>query len=234
MHRFLPLVLVLSVIVGTAASAQELRVGGLVSGFVSWYSGDDYQDEIDELDSIQGVTAENLTPFGFAIGPTVEFGINENFALQTAIQYAQRRVGAEFSDNVATVTFIESVNTIDIPVFLKPRVDATGTMSFHALLGAHFSLILGDIEGESTEEINGTTYSFTQTVEPDNRLLFGPTVGAGIATDLDTGTLSFDLVYIRSLNSPFDDVQDAVTGETLFEAPILQNFGVSVGFVGRI
>lgn len=234
MKKLLFVVSLVAFCVFTAATvnAQEVKLGGVVSGFGAWVGGSDFNDEIDYIDDLQGQSASNLIRFGFSIGPTIEVGLTENFAVRTAVQYARRGGGFEVTEDggPGQLTYTETGNFLDIPVYLKPRFPVDAGLSIHVLLGPQLSLIVGDVEGKENFEDNGQSETYSVTGEPDNRLIFGPTVGAGVAANIGVGELHVDLLYFRSLNSGADDFTDPATGETV-EGALIQNLGLSLGFM---
>ncbi len=216
----------------TAATvnAQEVKLGGVVSGFGAWYGGSDWNDAIDDIDGQQGVSASNQVRFGFSVGPAIEVGLVENFAVGTAVQYSRRGGGIEVTRNDgSSADGTEVVNFVDIPGYLKPRLPLAAGISIHALIGPQVSFIIGDVAREVEEGFVGVSETSSKSVEPDNRLIFGPTVGTGIAVNLGVGELHVDLLYFRSFNAAFDDFIFE-TGET-FEGDLFQNLGLSLGLM---
>ena len=212
-----------------SVSPLEVKTGGVIAGWGSNAQGDDYRDGIEDVDNLPGLSAENETHLGWAVGLSLEFVFNQRSAIGTAVKLADRTIGVEVTDGTQTQTISDNIRAFDFPLHLKRSVFLNEQTSIHGFIGAQFTYAFGYIQVEEEIE-NGTSQTDTWTYEPDNRLLYGPTLGFGIGTDIGLHELQIDLLYFGSLNSAVDDYTNPVTGE-VGDGPTVHNIGLSIAFM---
>ncbi|MFO8064176.1 MAG: porin family protein [Spirochaetota bacterium] len=214
--------------VQTPAQTSYVGVkGGIFAGF---YGGEDWKDTISEIDGQTGVSAENAFRAGFALSGLVEIGVSRTFSIQPEIGYARRSGGVvteeDDSDNEQQSLFMYDL--IEIPLFLKPHGRIGDHLTLYGLLGPRVSFLFGDVTARGREETDNDTTTTTSERTPDNTVLFGGSVGAGLAGDVNGARILFEALYSRHFNSAFEEVDLLGQNETT-KRPILNSIGLWLG-----
>lgn len=107
-------------------------------------------------------------------------------------RYAHEALGLHFDGQYRQ-------QALQLPLMLKIAESRTGGV--YAVVGPVASVLVGNMTVEESE--GGITVS--DTVAPDNPVVFGVIAGTGYEVDLGSGELSFEFRYSRNLTDAFDD-----------------------------
>ncbi len=237
--RRIGLMVGVALIASVTVPAQEIGLSLGTQGGVNLgaYTGSHWNELIADMDSAEGdaIAVGNLWGLGFTVSSFLQIGLTSHLAVQPQLGIAMRRGGfaeagyvhdpASGSHTEISTQSVDSYAMLDLPIYLKPRAEA-GILSFHALFGPHFAIVLGrgySAQLEDGEEVPDDSGSFTV----DNRFLVGVGGGTGMGVDLGVGSVVLDLTAFRSFNSPFDNIEGT---DTEIEGPRILSVAVSAGF----
>ncbi len=178
--------------------AIDFTIGAYAGINTGSFSGSDYDDYIDTLDTYYG-NASSKAVSGFSVATFFEIAFSDIFSVQPEIQYTVQRggIGAE-KNNGDTVDITDTINTIVIPFLCKFKIPLDKNKMYISI-GPNILLIIGNIKSKTTFNLNDKISSSTSNYRPDNPVNLGFTIALGHEIPIDTGKIIIDLRYSKSI-----------------------------------
>jgi hypothetical protein len=172
--------------------------GGMAFG---WIGGKGFINTLESVD--ENGRAKTSTQVGFSGGIYFSLELIDYLAIQPEILFSSSGGCYHYTFRETEFTGSHTVQSVEIPVFLKPRIPF-GSSAFYLLLGPDISLLISEVKvREKTYD-----YAVEAEIKPENRCIFGVTGGLGFEYRSSTAAeISVDLRYSRSLTEFFKNYE---------------------------
>ena len=214
------LVFLLLIFITFSTDAQKIgvKVGYSLSDMLLKDDGDNVSDEL---------SAKS----GFHFGPTIEFEMNDNFCIETALLFTTKGISVSESETFENISFTTEAELnlfyVDIPVYAKAYIDA-GNVKLYGMLGPYVGI---GISGKSKMEgsIGPELYSEEDDIswgsdEDDDLKRFETGIALGLGMNLNSFLFEVSTHMSLSNISPQSEY-DMIAKNRLFLITVGYQFG---------